>query len=72
MRTTAIILLCTALGLAACGGADPTSSVYAAMPVADCEAQACRGLRIVDSNAETFRADNARRAALAQAVAQLD
>jgi len=74
-------LLCALAGLTACGGGDePASSAaapaYAAgavqMPVADCEPQACQGLRIIDSNAETFRADAARRDALAVAVANLD
>jgi hypothetical protein len=72
-------LLCALTGLTACGGgAEPASSAtvpaYAAaavqMPVADCESQACQGLRIIDSNAETFRADAARRDALAMAVIQ--
>lgn len=71
-------LLCTAAGLSACGGAvdatvTPTFAASAShMPVADCEPQACQGLRIVDSNAETFRADSARRDALALTVAKLD
>jgi hypothetical protein len=71
-------LLCAGVGLSACGGAveatvhpAPAASV-AAVPVADCEPQACRGLRIIDSNAETFRADSARRDALAATVARLD
>jgi hypothetical protein len=74
-------LLCALTGLTACGGgAGPASEAavpaYAAtavqMPAADCEPQACQGLRIIDSNAETFRADAARRDALAMAVANLD
>jgi hypothetical protein len=77
-------LLCVLASLVACGGnVDTTAStastaapVLAAssahMPVADCEPQACQGMRIIDSNAETFRADNARREALASAVAKMD
>ena len=74
-------LLCALTGLTACGdGAAPASQAavpaYAAtavqMPAADCEPQACQGLRIIDSNAETFRADAARRDALAMAVANMD
>lgn len=69
--------------LTACGGNVDTGSVAATaapvlaanivhMPMADCEPQACQGLRIIDSNAETFRADNARREALALAVARAE
>jgi hypothetical protein len=68
--------------LTACGGSpegvNPPPTTLAAstsithMPVADCEPQGCHGLRIIDSNAETFRADAARRDALQQAVARLD
>jgi hypothetical protein len=78
-------LLCALASLTACGGgvgASPdtamsaTASVVVAsaapMPVADCAPQACAGLRIIDSNAETFRVDSARRDALALAVAKLD
>lgn len=78
---SACSLLCALTGLTACGGGAelaPSSAApaYAAtavqMPVADCAPQACQGLRIIDSNAETFRADAARRDALAIAVAQAD
>jgi hypothetical protein len=81
MSTTSLLRLlsiCAIAGLTACGGAvDPAVKPALAasvvhMPVADCEPQACQGLRIVDSNAETFRADSARRDALALAVAKLD
>ena len=76
-------LVCVLASLTACGGNVDTMSVSASAapvfaanvaqtPVADCEPQACQGLRIIDSNAETFRADTARRDALAMAVAQLD
>jgi hypothetical protein len=74
-------LLCALTGLTACGGGAglaPQAAVpaYAAtavqMPAADCEPQACQGLRIIDSNAETFRADAARRDALVMAVANMD
>ena len=69
--------------LTACGGNVDTAPVTATaapvlaansvhMPMADCEPQACQGLRIIDSNAETFRADNARREALALAVARAE
>jgi hypothetical protein len=68
--------------LTACGGNPDTApapvTALAArtslthMPVADCEPQGCHGLRIIDSNAETFRADAARRDALARAVAAVD
>lgn len=68
--------------LTACGGnldtaPAPVTALAAStsithMPVADCEPQGCHGLRIIDSNAETFRADAARRDALARAVAALD
>jgi hypothetical protein len=77
-------LLCALAGLTACGGSvdagpnttmSATASVVVAnaapMPVADCAPQACAGLRIIDSNAETFRVDSARRDALALAVAKL-
>lgn len=78
-------VLCALAGLIACGGGidtgpdtaiSATASVVVAnaapMPVADCAPQACAGLRIIDSNAETFRVDSARRDALALAVAKLD
>jgi len=68
--------------LTACGGNPDTapapvtalaaSTSITHMPVADCEPQGCNGLRIIDSNAETFRADTARRDALARSVAALD
>lgn len=71
--------------LTACGGNVDTAPITATataapvlaantvhMPMADCEPQACQGLRIIDSNAETFRADNARREALALAVARAE
>lgn len=67
--------------LTACGGnvdgatsaAAPVLAANAVnMPSADCEPQACQGLRIIDSNTETFRADGARRDALAASVARLD
>lgn len=76
-----LIALSVACALTACGGnvettvSAPAPVLAAAaihMPAADCEAQACQGLRIIDSNAETFRADNARREALALAVASMD
>ena len=77
---SAVSLLCALASLTACGGnvdaalpATPALSAHtASTPVADCEPQACQGLRIIDSNAETFRADGARRDALAMAVAKLD
>jgi hypothetical protein len=78
---SASALFCIVAGLTACGGnADMVSAAPAPalaatvshMPAADCEPQACQGLRIIDSNAETFRADNARREALAMAVARMD
>ena len=74
-RLLAAVSLTCALG--ACGGTPPPAAapVLAAssghMPAADCEPQACQGLRIIDSNAETFREDNDRRAALALAVASV-
>lgn len=73
-RLTALLALAC---LTACGGnVDAPATVLAATaahtPAADCEPQACHGLRIIDSNAETFRADSARRDALALAVAKLD
>lgn len=69
--------------LTACGGNVDTAAVTATaapvlaantvhMPTADCAPQACQGLRIIDGNAETFRADNARREALALAVARAE
>lgn len=72
------LFLCTlCCALAACGAnvesASPALAAHAARtPAADCEPQACQGLRIIDSNAETFRADSARRDALSMAVARLD
>lgn len=85
MSTFALPRLLAALSFAcvltACGGNVDTGAIRAApvlaatsahMPVADCEPQACQGLRIIDSNAETFRADNARREALALAVARVE
>lgn len=78
-RLFAAPLLCVLASLTACGAnpeAAPAAPALAASvshtPVADCEPQACQGLRIIDSNAETFRADAARRDALAMAVARLD
>jgi hypothetical protein len=79
-----LFCLCTYVvalaGLTACGNnldtAAPTHTARAAsvahMPVADCEPQACQSMRIIDSNAETFRVDSARRDALALAVASLE
>jgi hypothetical protein len=71
--------LCCLLALTACGANTETSAPATALaatathtPVADCEPQACQGLRIIDSNAETFRADSMRRDALALAVARMD
>jgi hypothetical protein len=55
--------------LAACGGAshdsapDQAAPLMVNMPAADCEPQACKGLRIIDGNAEAFRLDAQRRAA---------
>jgi hypothetical protein len=85
MFTTTLPRLLAAVSLAcaltACGANVDTTATAATpvlaasathMPVADCEPQACQGLRIIDSNAETFRADNARREALAQAVDKMD
>ena len=37
-------------------------------PVPDCAAEGCKGLRIIDGNAEAWRADAQRRAALEAAV----
>jgi hypothetical protein len=83
MFTSTLTRLFAALSLAAaltaCGSnvetATPAPVLAAAishMPVADCEPQACQGLRVIDGNVETFRADNARREALALAVARMD
>jgi hypothetical protein len=83
MLTSSLPRLLALLSLAfltACGGGNPDSAPAATVlaatvthtPVADCEPQACQGLRIIDSNAESFRADSARRDALAMAVARLD
>jgi hypothetical protein len=87
MNTTLprLAILVGLISLTACGGNPdatpapaPATTLAASassathMPVADCEPQGCRGLRIIDSNAETFRADAARRDALALAVAKLD
>lgn len=59
--------------LAACGSgnqADPTmqtaaliTTVPANMPAPDCAADNCRGLRIIDANAEAYRHDAADRPA---------
>lgn len=40
------------------------AQVSAAMPAPDCAADGCKGLRIIDGNAEAFRIDAQRRAAL--------
>lgn len=57
------VLSLTAL-LAACGSgaqidaADPTAGLIvssAAMPAPDCAADGCKGLRIIDANAEAYR-----------------
>jgi len=66
--------LACAILLAACGSgnqADPTTRTAALvatvpaanMPVPDCAADNCRGLRIIDANAEAYRHDAAVRAA---------
>lgn len=76
-----VLSLCYLLAMTACGAnvenaapAMPTALAAAAShtPAADCEPQACQGLRIIDSNAETFRADSKRREALALTVAQME
>ncbi|MDQ2820610.1 MAG: hypothetical protein M3Y65_09470 [Pseudomonadota bacterium] len=62
----------------ACRGADDAAPFAAApvlaattvhIPAADGKLQACQGVRIIDSHGDTFRADNARREALALAMA---
>jgi hypothetical protein len=44
------------------------AQVSAAMPAPDCAADACKGLRIIDGNAEASRYDAMRRAATEQAA----
>ena len=44
--------------------APATTAVAANLPQPDCAAEGCAGLRIIDGNAETWRIDAARRAAL--------
>jgi len=43
-----------------------TQVASAAMPAPDCAADGCKGLRIIDANAESFRYDAMRRAAAPQ------
>jgi hypothetical protein len=42
--------------------------VAAAMPAADCAADGCKSLRIIDANAEAYRYDAMRRAAANEAA----
>lgn len=45
-------------------GADAATLVAANMPQPDCAPEGCNSLRIIDGNAEAWRIDAARRAAL--------
>ena len=51
---------------AASTGAPVAPVVSANMPTPDCAAEGCNGLRIIDGNAEAYRIDAQRRAALEQ------
>jgi hypothetical protein len=54
------------------GTAQPVTTVATAtMPAPDCADQGCRGLRIIDANAEAYRYDAMRRAAAAETSPQL-
>jgi hypothetical protein len=44
------------------------SAATPAMPVPDCAADGCKGLRIIDGNAEAYRYDAMRRAAAEEAA----
>jgi hypothetical protein len=44
------------------------AQVSAAMPAPDCAADGCKSPRIIDANAEAYRYDAMRRAALEQAA----
>ena len=71
-----ISALCLATLLAACGGYQPDEPVQGAapaptrvattgvssVPAPDCAADGCKGLRIIDANAEAYRYDAMRRA----------
>jgi hypothetical protein len=41
----------------------PTTTVSAGLPLPDCAPEGCKGLRVIDGNAEAYRADAASRAA---------
>lgn len=45
-----------------------SAQASSAMPAPDCAADGCKALRIIDGNAEAFRYDAMRRAALEQAA----
>ena len=78
---TAFPLILTSL-LAACGGSDrvhlPAQTAAATIEVAaappapapDCAPEGCASLRIIDGNAEAWRIDAARRAALEARLSQ--
>ena len=78
MKSFAFRTLCSfslATLLAACGvstpadvptrtaAAAPTNVATATMPAPDCGADGCKGLRVIDANAEAYRYDAMRRAA---------
>jgi hypothetical protein len=77
MKSFAFRILCSftlATLLAACGGgtsadmptqtaaAVQTNISTATMPAPDCGADGCKGLRVIDANAEAYRYDAMRRA----------
>ncbi|ALK96358.1 hypothetical protein AB595_05580 [Massilia sp. WF1] len=48
--------------------AQVSAQVSASMPAPDCAADGCKGLRVIDANAEAYRYDAMRRAAADQAA----
>lgn len=58
----------TAAAVLVSGQSGTAAQVAAAMPAPDCAADGCKSPRIIDANAEAYRYDAMRRAALEQAA----
>lgn len=58
----------TAAAVLVSGQAGAAAQVAATMPAPDCAADGCKSPRIIDANAEAYRYDAMRRAALEQAA----
>jgi hypothetical protein len=52
------------------GQSGSAAQVAATMPAPDCAADGCKSLRIIDANAEAYRYDAMRRAAIDEAAAK--